>query len=385
MSLKRQVEHLQTQIQNLHQTFQAYNHELERSGLLHFDSTLKENLQHLRTHFLAAAARSSTEDSGAFQTNEIAATITQARESWEHSQQMGDGFESATSRLVNGGLHAARPRSSFDRSDREGNKSRGKRSARNHSPLPAPVLENINHSEPVPCAVDDVAFSILWSSHLLSPSTRAFRETSFERRLHRACLKNGYQLLVDPTTDPDNVSRVFRLPLTLSTRDSIVQQMKGLLEGGLEEAPETWGMPFFLLGGAGTHYPRRDHTGRPVLPPNALPVSKFIGAFLHQTTEPQSFLCDHDLLSNLGLDGEWLDSYDVEGYLKEKGIFLSADTTFCRVPARAFSMKPRPSDILGANALHVMEMKDPAQRHMYPHNVDLIGLQSRGWGPDIQV
>lgn len=388
MSLQHRVEHLQTQIQNLRRMFQAYNLEIERSGVLSSDPTLEGNLQQLRKQFLAisAAAKPSKEGSSAFQANEIASTMAQARKHREHSQQIEDDLESTTSRLVNGSLHLARPMSSFNRADRQENNPRGKTLAQNYSSLPTPALETVNHSETVPCAVDDSTFlNILCPSHLLSSSTSPFRETSFERRLHRACLKNGYHLLVDPTTDPDNVSRVFRLPLTLSTRDSMIQQVKGLLEGGLDEAPEMWDMPFFLLGGAGTHYPRRDHTGKPILPPNALPVSKFIGAFVHQKTEPQSFRSDHDLLADLGLDGEWLDSYDVEGYLKEKGIFLSADTAFCRVPARAFSMEFRPSDIISANALHVMEMDESAQGHMHPHNVDLIELQSRGWGPDIQV
>lgn len=192
-------------------------------------------------------------------------------------------------------------------------------------------------------------------------------------------------MLVDPTSDPDNVSRVFRLLLTLSTRDSIVQQVKGLLEGGLDEALELWDMPFFLLGGTRTHYPRRDHTGKPILPPNALPVSKFISGFVHQRTEPQSFQSDYDLLADLSLNGEWLDSYDVEGYLKEKGIFLSADTAFCRVPARESSIEFRPSDITGANAQNVMGMDESALGHMHPHNADLMEPQSRGWGLDIQV
>lgn len=312
--------------------------------------------------------------------------MTQARKQRKHSQQLEDDFESATSGPVNGGLHLAHLISSFNGADREENNPRGKTSAQSYSSLPTPTLHIVNRLEPVPCAVDDSAFlNILCRSHLLSSSTAPFRETSFERRLHRACLKNGYNLLVDPTSDPDNVSRVFRLPLTLSTRDSIVQQVKGLLEGGLDETLELWDMPFFLLGGAGTHYPRRDHTGKPILPPNALPMSKFIGAFVHQRTEPQSFQSDHDLLTDLGLNGEWLDSYDVEGYLKEKGIFLSADTAFCRVPARASSIEFRSSDITGANAQHVMGMDESTLGHMHPYNADLMEPQSRGWGPDIQV
>jgi hypothetical protein len=158
--------------------------------------------------------------------------------------------------------------------------------------------------------------------------------------------------------------------------------MKGILEGGLDEAPELWDMPFFLLGGAGTHYPRRDHTGKPFLPPNALPISQLVSAFVHQRTEPQSFQSDHDLLADLGLNGEWLDSHDVEGYLKEKGISLSADIAFCSVPACAFSMD---SNVTRANAQHGMGIDEPALGYMHTYNEGFIEIQAGGWGSDIQV
>jgi hypothetical protein len=106
---------------------------------------------------------------------------------------------------------------------------------------------------------------------------------------------------------------------------------------------------------------------------------------VHQRTEPQSFQSDHDLLADLGLNGEWLDSHDVEGYLREKGIFLSANTTFCSVPARASSIEFRPSDITGANAQHVMGVDESALGYMHPHTADIMEPQSREWGPNTQV
>jgi hypothetical protein len=388
LSLQHRLEYLQTQIQNLHRTFQAYNYQIERSGILSFEPALEGKLQQLRTQVLAisAAANSSNEGSSTIQMNEIASTMTQARQQQTLSQESEDDFESTTSRPVNGGLHLASPISSSNSADHQENNSRGKTSVQSYPSLPTSTLPFVSRSEPVRCAIDDDAFlNILRRSHLLSSSTASFRETSFERRLHRACLKNGYNLLADPTSDPDNVSRVFRLPLTLSTRDSIVQQMKGILEGGLDEAPELWDMPFFLLGGAGTHYPRRDRTGKPILPPNALPVSNLIGAFVHQRTEPQFFESDHDLLADLGLNGEWLDSHDVEGYLEEKGIFLSADTAFCSVPARAFSMEIRHSNVTGTNAQHVMGMDESALGYMHPVNADFMETQAGGRVSDIHV
>lgn len=385
MSLQQRLDYLQTQIQNLHRTFQAYNYQIERSGVLSCEPALEGKLQELRTQLRAvsAAACSSNEGSITMQMNEIASTMTQGRQQETHSRQPEDDFELTISRPVNRGILLAGLISSSNSADHQENNPRGKTPVQSYSSLPTSTLPIVDRSEPVPCAREDGTFlNILRHSHLLSSSTAPFRETSFERRLHRACLKNGYNLLADPTSDPDNVSRVFRLPLTLSTRDSIVQQMKGILEGGLDEAPELWDMPFFLLGGAGTHYPRRDHTGKPFLPPNALPISQLVSAFAHQRTKPQSFQSDHDLLADLGLNGEWLDSHDVEGYLKEKGISLSADIAFCSVPACAFSMD---SNVTRANAQHGMGIDEPALGYMHPYNEDLMEIQAGGWESDIQV
>ncbi|PKX97704.1 uncharacterized protein P174DRAFT_429123 [Aspergillus novofumigatus IBT 16806] len=322
LSLQRRLEHLQTQIQNLNRMFQAYNHQIERSGILSFDPAVEQKLQQLRKQFLAisAAANSSNKGSSAIQLDDIASTMTQVRKQRKHSQQLEDDLESATSRPVNGGLHRARPIPSFNSAYRQEDNPQGKTSAQSYSSLPTPTLHIVNRLESVPCAVDDSTFlNILCRSHLVSSSTAPFRETSFERLLHRACLKNGYNLLVDPTSDPDNVSRVFRLPLTLSTTDSIVQQVKGLLEGGLDEALELWGYAFLLARGRGDSLSSKGSRRK------TYPSSKCLA-------EPQSFQSDHDLLADLGLNGEWLDSHDVEGYLKEKGLSLMRILHFAEFP-----------------------------------------------------
>lgn len=205
-----------------------------------------------------------------------------------------------------------------------------------------------------------------------------FQETSFERRLHRACLKNGYDLLVDPTSDPDNVRRVFRLPLTFSDRDSIVQRLQAILEAGLEEAPEMWDMPFFLLGGAGTHYPRKDQGGKPILPPNSVPMNKLVSALTHQATESKSVHTVDEFLAGLGLDGEWFDSYDVEGYLKEKGISLSADTAFCKVPENIFPTELSPPGTVSINTLDTVQLVHSGQGYIFSGNTDLNGIHPSG-------
>ncbi|KAJ5598628.1 hypothetical protein N7537_008712 [Penicillium hordei] len=76
------LKHLQTQIQNLHRTFQAYNHQIERSG------SRRESVTITYTQFLefSDATNSSNDGSSAIQMNEIASTMTQARKQRKHSQ-----------------------------------------------------------------------------------------------------------------------------------------------------------------------------------------------------------------------------------------------------------------------------------------------------------
>ncbi|KAF3384575.1 hypothetical protein F1880_001795 [Penicillium rolfsii] len=387
LSLQHRLECLQTQISNLNRTFQAHHRQIEKTGVLSFEPAIEGTLQQLRTQILkvSASVNSSNEGCSSTQLNEVASTKTQVRQQQTHSQESEDDFESTISRPVNGALHLASLISSSGSADHPKIDPRGKTSTHTHSSFPTSTLPIINHSEPVPFALDDGTFlNILHHSHFFSSPTGAFRETSFERRLHRACLKNGYQLLSDPTSDPEIVNRVFRLTFTLSSRDSIIQKMKGIMEIGLDEAPEIWDVPFYMIGGAGTHYPRKDRIGKPILPPNALPPSELVSAFVRQTTEPQSFQSDHALLADFGLDGEWLDSHDVEGYLGEKGIALNADTAFCRVPARAFSMDQRHSNVTDVNTPHVMGMDESAHGYMHPYNADLMESQTGGWASDIQ-
>lgn len=150
--------------------------------------------------------------------NEIAPTITQARKQRKHSQQLEDDTESATSRPVNGGLHLARPIPSFHSADRQENNPGGKGSAQSYSSLPTPTLYIVNCLESVPYAAYNSTFlNILSRLYILSSSTAPSRKISFKCWLYQACLKDRYNLLLDLTSNPDNVSRVFRLLLTLST------------------------------------------------------------------------------------------------------------------------------------------------------------------------
>jgi hypothetical protein len=96
---------------------------------------------------------------------------------------------------------------------------------------------------------------------LTPPITYSFQETSFGRRLHRACIEAGYQLLLDPSRRPRQYEKVFRLSLMGRDRAKLTASMKALLTRGPHESLEFWEAPLIHVGGAGTHYPRRDPFG----------------------------------------------------------------------------------------------------------------------------
>jgi hypothetical protein len=82
-----------------------------------------------------------------------------------------------------------------------------------------------------------------------------------------------------------------------------------------------WETPFIHLGGAGTHYPRRDASGNIKRLRNGWTVRQ-TGPLEKNMTRLQSL--DDGTFQDLsgvdlsGFEGEWFDAYDVEGYLEEQ-------------------------------------------------------------------
>lgn len=90
------------------------------------------------------------------------------------------------------------------------------------------------------------------------PRTFSFQESTFARRLHRACLERAYQLLLEPDTRPATYERVFRLSLLGRSRAKILNVIKLVLARGPHQDLDFWEAPSIHVGGAGTHYPARD-------------------------------------------------------------------------------------------------------------------------------
>lgn len=163
------------------------------------------------------------------------------------------------------------------------------------------------------------------------PVTYNFQETTFGRRLHRSCMEQSYQLILDPDRRPAMYQQVFELSLQRRGRSNLTSALKSTLSKGSHECLLT-SLPLIHIGGAGTHYPRRDSYGnlRPKM--QAYNLGK-IGPQMLALLEYAALqnLTSDMTVDLLGYEGEWLDPYDVEGYLNEKGIFIDPSSSFAEV------------------------------------------------------
>jgi hypothetical protein len=151
--------------------------------------------------------------------------------------------------------------------------------------------------------------------------TYSYEETTFARRLTRAGLEAGFQILSAATVRPSALNYVFRLSLAYYTLDQLRARFKMMLSRGVNEELDFLETPFIHLGGAGTHYPRKDANGNIMLKKNAWnvkqvgPLAKRIVRVQNVVNGTTEYLHGIDLS---GFDGEWYDAHDVQGYLEEE-------------------------------------------------------------------
>lgn len=159
--------------------------------------------------------------------------------------------------------------------------------------------------------------------------TYSFQETTFARRLHRMCLERAFRNLTNPQIDPAYIKRAFRFTFCFSNRKRMLHRFQEMLKRQAGESLENWNVPFFRIGGAGTHFPRRDKEGKPIYPPNMVSPAKAFGPQPWIEVEtPRPETSTQEMLENIGFGGDWFDSHDVEEYLKTKGIYLDGQSSF---------------------------------------------------------
>jgi hypothetical protein len=124
-------------------------------------------------------------------------------------------------------------------------------------------------------------------------------------------------MLKNPSVPLNALRRPFRLLLSLVPRETITSFFYTRLFAMLNNnQPDTWNeIPFFKIGGAGTHFRER--------------FSSSENDTERRRLKQQYFPVEHSALSAFSpdaqeeLDGDWFDIWDLAAYLQSEGIHLS--------------------------------------------------------------
>lgn len=212
--------------------------------------------------------------------------------------------------------------------------------------------------------------------------TYSNQESDLSRRLHRFCLEHIYRWLSEPYANPSVMTRVFGLVPCIHDMPGIRRSLRRSLQteiGGILEKVDA--MPYYCLGGAGTHYPRYGQDGMPLFPVHTRRPDKILRRLVRilrrggiqdwdedwsgdaepdagEGLETAEKLIDReDRLRALGLEGDWFDCHDVQGYLAQQGLSLNGSSVWIDVP-------PVLAESISASSSHQL-----ASQVYYPSNV----------------
>ena len=165
------------------------------------------------------------------------------------------------------------------------------------------------------------------------PIINSFHEKDFVRRLHRSSLEHAYRLFLDNHSDPNVTYRIFRLVPFIRDKDTMSPYFQKLVQAGEAEPLEIDCLPFYSIGGAGTHYRRTDEFGHPIYPHNCRLPKRLLGIppGIKTACKNTTSVEYQNHLKLFGLDGEWFDCQDVEGYLKHMGVALDQSSSFAEI------------------------------------------------------
>ncbi|KAM0720213.1 hypothetical protein Q7P37_004349 [Cladosporium fusiforme] len=191
--------------------------------------------------------------------------------------------------------------------------------------------------------------SLSLETELNPPQTYSFHEKTLARRLHRACLEGAYQLLLDPGRRPHTFDRVFKLSLLSRDKARMATSIKRILDRGVDEPLEFWDAPLIHIGGAGTHYPRREPLSQPPEPRKPVFHLGIIGPQMLNLLENvvQARPAVDISIEIAGFEGEWFDPYDIEGYLASKGVHIDPMVSFVEAEITDF---PSDSGTISSNS-----------------------------------
>lgn len=143
-----------------------------------------------------------------------------------------------------------------------------------------------------------------------SPGTSITEVSEFIERLLVTALYQGYLALSNPAIGLDKLQKPFGLIFSMMNRERLASYFKAELYAQVSQKPlEGWEeVPFFRLGGAGTHYPDRS-------------TCAFVRRYQRWgVVEDPLSLVSADLRRQL--EGDWFDLQDLDGYLRDKNVLL---------------------------------------------------------------
>ncbi|KAL4800868.1 hypothetical protein BDV19DRAFT_352257 [Aspergillus venezuelensis] len=143
------------------------------------------------------------------------------------------------------------------------------------------------------------------------PSTMSIPE--FIDRLHITCSYQAYLVTANPSIPQKRLERPFRILLSLMPRSFAASYFKDwLLAKAGHKSLEHWDhIPFFRVGGAGTHYATQGNVYHPFPTTRSKPlVEEDVTRFVELERED--------------VEDVWFDLGDLRGYLLERGVVFPA-------------------------------------------------------------
>ena len=167
-------------------------------------------------------------------------------------------------------------------------------------------------------------------AELSAPINYAHLEGSFARQLHRTCFYRTLRL-IKPGNLPisPEAESTFKVALYFYSAETIRVAALRKLFGPPVALFDHMDSPYLNVGGSGTHYARLDVQGEPLLDAQAWVLRAI--EYFPQPVQDNAFGQDLDsILAETGCEGEWLDTNDVEQYLRSFGFNLTGNPSTIR-------------------------------------------------------
>ena len=166
------------------------------------------------------------------------------------------------------------------------------------------------------------------------PTSYSTQETSFARRLLRQSVEHAFQLMTNPNSLKRDILRLCKFTFYFSNSQRVIEHLQALMLRTARDDMELWEAPQLHLGGAGLHYPRVGLDGTASSgPPSWWDRQAPMGP--RRPVEPETPVAKEldmtQIIELAGFDGEWFDSNDVEQYLRTKGLYLDAQSSWVEI------------------------------------------------------